>query len=81
MYRCACTKSCKHSHELSSGCQGIQVSHTNFKNQYPTFTAEGTPLFKHLVVVHPVSFCPGISDHPGNLLLDPSTDTDGGVSL
>ena len=57
-----------------------QVAHTNF-NISRTLTAEGTLLFKHLLVVLLGSFCPGVSDFPGNFFSDAIPGTDDNVSL
>ena len=43
--------------------------------------SERTPPFKHLLVVHLGSVCPGVSALPGNFLLDATPDIGGDVSL
>ena len=57
------------------------IGHTNFKDWQPSFMAEKTPLFKHLLVVLLGSFCSGVNDIPGNFFSDTIMGTDGNVSL
>ena len=62
----------------------VQVIHqgadTNFKDWYPSFIAERTPLFKHPLVVLLGTSGSGISDFPGNFLSDATLGTNGNVS-